>query len=91
MEDSSRAAWQRPDEVVSALGLQPGDTVCDIGSGPGYFTLRLARAVGPGGRVYAVDVEPRMLEELRGRLEVVGEPTFLPYQYFLVLKTRAVR
>jgi len=64
-----RDAWQKPDQVVAALGLGKGQTACDIGSGPGYFTLRLARAVGPGGFVYAVDVETRMLQALRERLE----------------------
>ena len=66
-----RDAWQKPDQVVAALGLGKGQTACDIGSGPGYFTLRLARAVGPAGFVYAVDVEARMLQALRERLEKV--------------------
>src|SRR2546428_3993882 len=65
--DPARAAWQKPDRVVEALGLRRGQVVAEIGSGPGYFTLRLARAVGPSGRVYAVDPEPAMLDALRGR------------------------
>jgi len=69
LEDPARAAWQKPDEVVASLGLKPGDTACDVGAGPGYFTLRLARAVGSEGRVLAVDVEPRMVETLRDRLQ----------------------
>jgi ubiquinone/menaquinone biosynthesis C-methylase UbiE len=68
LESKGRAEWQKPDEVVSALGLRPGQTACDVGSGPGYFTLRLARAVGAAGHVYAVDVEPRILDALRERL-----------------------
>ena len=68
LEDPARGAWQKPDEVVASLGLRPGDTACDVGAGPGYFTLRLARAVGPDGRVLAVDVEPKMVETLRDRL-----------------------
>ncbi len=68
MEEPERAAWQKPDEVVKALAVSPGQTVCDIGSGPGYFSLRFAKAVGDGGRVFAVDVEPKMLEALRERL-----------------------
>ena len=67
LEDPGRDARQKPDEVVRALELRDGQTACDIGSGPGYFTLRLARAVGRG-RVYAVDVEPRILEVLRDRV-----------------------
>jgi ubiquinone/menaquinone biosynthesis C-methylase UbiE len=66
--DPARDAWQKPDEVVAALGLQPGQVACDIGAGPGYFTLRLAKAVGDKGRVYAVDVEPKILDALRTRL-----------------------
>jgi ubiquinone/menaquinone biosynthesis C-methylase UbiE len=66
--DPERARWQKPDAVVRALGLRRGQTVGEIGAGPGYFTLRLARAIGPRGHVYAVDPEPRMLELLVGRL-----------------------
>jgi ubiquinone/menaquinone biosynthesis C-methylase UbiE len=69
LESSQRAEWQKPDEVVRALALRPGQTACDVGAGPGYFTLRLARAVGAGGKVYAVDVEPRLIEALRRRLD----------------------
>ncbi|MGH7267779.1 MAG: class I SAM-dependent methyltransferase, partial [Candidatus Rokuibacteriota bacterium] len=63
-----RARWQKPATVVRALGLRPGQTVGEIGAGPGYFTRRLARAVGPRGRVFAVDAEARMLELLVARL-----------------------
>ena len=69
LSSPARDAWQKPDQVVAALGLTKGQTACDIGSGPGYFTLRLARAVGPTGFVYAEDVEARMLTALRERLE----------------------
>jgi ubiquinone/menaquinone biosynthesis C-methylase UbiE/uncharacterized membrane protein YphA (DoxX/SURF4 family) len=72
LEDPERIAWQRPDEVVAALGLREGDVACDLGAGPGYFAVRMARAVGPGGRVHAVDVEPRMLEILARRAREAG-------------------
>jgi cyclopropane fatty-acyl-phospholipid synthase-like methyltransferase len=72
LESPERAAWQRPDDVVAALRLRPGDRVCDVGAGPGYFTLRLARAVGPTGQVFAVEAEPRMVEVLRARLAEHG-------------------
>jgi ubiquinone/menaquinone biosynthesis C-methylase UbiE len=72
LEDPERLAWQRPDEVVAALGLRPGDVTCDVGVGPGYFALRMARSVGPAGRVHAVDVEPRMLEILARRVAETG-------------------
>ncbi|MBI5496127.1 MAG: methyltransferase domain-containing protein [Deltaproteobacteria bacterium] len=68
LEDPARDAWQKPDELVKALGLKPGQVACDVGAGPGYFSLRLARAVGPTGRVFAVDVEPGILAALVERL-----------------------
>ncbi len=74
----ARARWQRPGEVVAALGLRPGQTIAEIGAGPGYFTLRLARAVGPRGHVYAVDAEPRMLPLLGERLRRSGTRNVTP-------------
>jgi ubiquinone/menaquinone biosynthesis C-methylase UbiE len=71
-EGFSRDGWQQPERVVSALGLRPGDRVADLGSGSGYFTVRLARAVGSEGRVYAVDVDAEMNEYLAERLEREG-------------------
>jgi ubiquinone/menaquinone biosynthesis C-methylase UbiE len=72
LDDPERAAWQRPDDVVGALGLRPGDVACDAGAGPGYFALRLARAVAPGGRVHALDVDPRMIAVLEERARAAG-------------------
>ena len=54
-----------PGELLA--GVAPGDTVVDYGCGPGYFALAAARMVGPGGKVYAVDLEPRMVELVRRR------------------------
>jgi ubiquinone/menaquinone biosynthesis C-methylase UbiE len=51
------------------LGIRPGDDVADLGAGFGYFTIRLARAVAPGGRVYAVDVDQQMLEYIDRRAQ----------------------
>jgi ubiquinone/menaquinone biosynthesis C-methylase UbiE len=59
-EGWGRDDWQHPEEVVRALGLRAGDRVADLGSGSGYFTFRLANAVGPTGQVYAVDVDEAM-------------------------------
>lgn len=72
LDDPERGAWQRPDEVVAALGLRPGDVACDVGAGPGYFALRIARAVGPSGRVHGVDVDPRMIDLLARRAADAG-------------------
>jgi predicted methyltransferase len=78
LTDPARDAWQKPDQVVAALGLGPGSVACDVGSGPGYFTIRLSRAVGPEGRVYAVDVEPALLAALRDRIEAEGVANVTP-------------
>ncbi len=67
-----RDEWQQPARVVLALGLAQGDRVADLGAGGGYFTFRLAEAVGPSGRVYAVDVDSDMTELLRGRAHSEG-------------------
>lgn len=75
-EDPARDAWQKPDEVVAALGLAPAAKVADVGSATGYFAVRLARAV-PQGRVYGVDIEPDMARYLgeRARREGLGNLT----------------
>lgn len=68
-ESPGRAAWQKPDEIVAKLELKPGLVVGDIGAGSGYFTRRFARAVSPGGIVYAVDIDERMLRFLHAAIE----------------------
>jgi ubiquinone/menaquinone biosynthesis C-methylase UbiE len=77
-EEPGRDRWQKPDQVLQALGIRAGQTVCDIGAGPGYFALRLAHLVGARGRIYAVDVEPRILEALRERIEKRGIDNITP-------------
>lgn len=72
LEDPDREAWQKPDRVVEALGLRAGDVACDVGAGPGYMALRMARAVGPTGAVYAIDVDPRMIEKIGQRIRGSG-------------------
>jgi SAM-dependent methyltransferase len=67
LDDPGRAKWQLPDRVVAALRLKKGGRAAEIGSGTGQFTLRMAKAVGENGRVYAIDVEPRMLDVLAER------------------------
>jgi SAM-dependent methyltransferase len=65
-DDPQRDAWQKPHEVIQALALRPDAEVADIGSGTGYFAVRLANMV-PQGRVYGVDVEPDMVKYLAER------------------------
>ncbi len=70
--DPKRDEWQKPNEVVRKLALKPGAIVADIGCGPGYFTLRLARAVGPTGKIYAIDVDAEILGYLKERAKAEG-------------------
>ncbi|HYT58300.1 MAG TPA: methyltransferase domain-containing protein [Verrucomicrobiae bacterium] len=61
LEDPERDAYQKPQEVLAALDLKPGEIIADIGAGSGYFTFRLARHVSERGTIYAVDVTPDMI------------------------------
>src|SRR5262247_1393170 len=70
-DDPARDAWQKPREVIAALALAPDAAVADIGSGTGYFAVRLARAA-PKGRVYGVDTEPSMVKYLDERARHEG-------------------
>lgn len=76
-DDPSRDAWQMPDRVIGALSLEPTERVADIGAGTGYFSVRLAAAV-PDGTVYAVDIEPAMLEHTRERAAASGISNLRP-------------
>ena len=66
-----RRLLQRPKRILGDL-VREGATVADIGCGPGYFTLPLARMVGPAGQVVALDLQPEMLERVRQRAERAG-------------------
>jgi predicted methyltransferase len=71
-DEGRREEWQKVDQIFSAMGVRPGATVADVGAGDGFFTTRLARAVGADGRVFAVDVDEGALTRLRKRLEDEG-------------------
>ena len=62
LEGPDRDAWQKPDRIMDALGIADGSVVADLGVGGGWFTIRLARRVGPNGIVYAEDIQKEMLE-----------------------------
>jgi ubiquinone/menaquinone biosynthesis C-methylase UbiE len=62
--ESERDQWQRPSEVLQALELQPGNVVVDLGSGSGYFALKLSPIVGKEGQVLAVDIRKLSLSFL---------------------------
>jgi ubiquinone/menaquinone biosynthesis C-methylase UbiE len=71
-ESHSADAYRQPDRLIAALGLRPGEHVADIGAGGGYLTLRLARAVGPRGRVVATDIDAAALRRLDQRARAAG-------------------
>ena len=58
--------------MLKNLGIKPGQTLCDLGSGNGYHTLKMAELTGPTGTVYAVDIQPEMLTMLQKRAEEEG-------------------
>jgi len=68
LEDPQRDVYQKPHEVIMALGLREGETVADIGAGSGYFTFRLASPVGEKGRIYAVDTSPDMIVHMNHQI-----------------------
>ncbi len=72
LDRADRDAVQQPEKVLDALHIQSGNTVADIGAGTGYFSLRLAKRVGPQGRVLATDIQPQMLAILKDNMRAAG-------------------
>lgn len=72
LDRSERDREEAPARALDALRVRPGQTVADVGAGTGYFTERLARRVGPRGRVYAVDIQQEMLDRLEIRVRRAG-------------------
>jgi len=79
-----RAEWNKPDLIMDALGIADGAVVADLGAGGGWFTIQLARRVGPNGLVFAQDIQPQMIEAINRRVQqealtnvrtVLGTPT----------------
>ena len=68
LEGPDRDAYQRPDQIMDALLIGDGSTVADLGAGGGWFTVRLARRVGPKGKVYAEDVQAPMIQAIERRV-----------------------
>ena len=77
-EGFGRDDWQQPARVVETLAIAPGSRVADIGAGGGYFTFRLADAVGPDGTVYAIDVDSGMLDYISKRAKKEGRQNVEP-------------
>ncbi len=72
LEAPDRDEWQRPHQILDALGIADASVVADVGAGSGWFTVRLARRVGPNGLVYAQDVQPEMLAAITRRVQREG-------------------
>ena len=68
LETPDRDQWQKPDLIMDALSIADGSKVADLGAGGGWFTIRLARRVGPNGRVYAEDIQRSMIEAIQRRV-----------------------
>jgi ubiquinone/menaquinone biosynthesis C-methylase UbiE len=65
----SRQKEESPDRALELIGVRAGMVVADVGAGTGYMTIRLAKLVGPGGRVYATDIQPAMLRSIRDKVQ----------------------
>ena len=72
LEGPDRDQWQKPDQIMDALGIAEGSLVADLGAGGGWFTIRLARRVLPNGIVYAEDIQPQMIEAVTRRMQLEG-------------------
>ena len=72
LEPPDREAWQKPEQVMDALQIAEDSVVADLGAGGGWFTIRLARRVGPHGLVYAEDVQRLMIEAIQRRVQREG-------------------
>lgn len=72
LEAPDRDEWQKPHQILDALGVAEASVVADVGAGSGWFTVRLARRVGPNGMVYAQDVQPEMLTAITKRVQREG-------------------
>jgi ubiquinone/menaquinone biosynthesis C-methylase UbiE len=74
----ARTNWQKPARVLRALGVRRGQVIADVGAGPGFWTIPLARRVGRQGHVFALDPEPAALDALRRRLAKAGVRNVTP-------------
>jgi len=73
-ERPDREIFARRDEIVRRAGLKPGQRVADVGAGTGFMSLLFADAVGPEGKVYAVDLMPYFVDHVRERARTAGKP-----------------
>jgi len=78
LERPERQSEERPDLLLAELKIKPGDCVADIGAGTGYHTRRMAEKVGTSGKVFAVDIQPEMLEILQNQAKAAGLKNVTP-------------
>jgi ubiquinone/menaquinone biosynthesis C-methylase UbiE len=78
LEAPDREDWQKPELIMDELQIADGSRVADLGAGGGWFTIRLARRVGPNGLVYAQDIQPLMIEAMSRRVEREGLKNVVP-------------
>ena len=69
---AERRLWQDVPAILAQIGLEPGDTLADIGSGDGYFSIPAARMVGQSGKIYALDVSAEAISELKAAASAAG-------------------
>jgi len=72
LEAPDRDEWNKPDQIMDALGIADGAIVADLGAGGGWLEIRLARRVGPNGIVHAEDIQPQMIEAISRRMQHEG-------------------
>jgi ubiquinone/menaquinone biosynthesis C-methylase UbiE len=72
LERPEREEEENPKKLIELLKLKEGEVVADIGAGSGYYTFRMARLVGPKGKIYAVDIQKEMLDIIRERMKKDG-------------------
>src|SRR6202167_2367472 len=65
LDRNERESEEHPDQALDALNLKRGMVVGDVGAGTGYMSLKMAKRVGPSGKVYAEDIQPEMLDKVR--------------------------
>ncbi|HVO91362.1 MAG TPA: methyltransferase domain-containing protein [Terriglobales bacterium] len=77
-EGVGRDQWQQPQKIIDTLQIRPESIVADLGAGGGYFTFRLADAVGPSGKIYAVDIDVEMTDLIKGRAQKEARTNIQP-------------
>jgi ubiquinone/menaquinone biosynthesis C-methylase UbiE len=78
LEAPDREQWQKPEVIMDALNIADGAVVAELGAASGWFTIRLARRVGPNGIVYAEDIQPPMIEFIGQRVQRENLPWVVP-------------